>query len=194
MFWKFFKKFLPRGRTGFFLSPVGEISPQKKKRCCIMWLFLRVQQNLNHMGCSDAIHGWMTGRMDGTDGWKASRETTTMSFTICNRYWCKTSAAFQFQFQGWKMQPQNSQNIIIRLIIYHVSIWRSEPVLGGCLHRPSHTIRVICKISKRQHQNPEFGHKQGVINQKKPEEKNISIQRGWNPNTKCWVWAFHNEI
>jgi hypothetical protein len=27
----------------------------------------------------DAIHGWMTGRMDG---WKASRKTTTTSFTI----------------------------------------------------------------------------------------------------------------
>jgi hypothetical protein len=29
----------------------------------------------------DAIHGWMTGRMDG---WKASRKMTTTSFTICN--------------------------------------------------------------------------------------------------------------
>jgi len=42
-----------------------------------MWLFLCVQQNLNHMGCSDAIHGWMTGRMDGwmddgTDRWMES--------------------------------------------------------------------------------------------------------------------------
>jgi hypothetical protein len=29
----------------------------------------------------DAIHGWMTGQMDG---WKASRKTTMTSFTICN--------------------------------------------------------------------------------------------------------------
>jgi hypothetical protein len=29
----------------------------------------------------DAIHGWMMGWMDG---WKASRKTTTRSFTICN--------------------------------------------------------------------------------------------------------------
>jgi hypothetical protein len=28
-------------------------------------MFLHVHQNLNHMGCSDAIHGWMTGQMDG---------------------------------------------------------------------------------------------------------------------------------
>ncbi len=62
-----FFKFLPRGRTGFFL-------------------FLRVQQNLNHMGCSDAIHGWMTGRMDdGTDGWIESFISSTTSFNICKR-------------------------------------------------------------------------------------------------------------
>jgi hypothetical protein len=24
-------------------------------------VILRVQQNFNHMGCSDAIHGWMDG-------------------------------------------------------------------------------------------------------------------------------------
>jgi hypothetical protein len=29
----------------------------------------------------DAIHVWMTRRMDG---WKASRKTTMTSFTICN--------------------------------------------------------------------------------------------------------------
>jgi hypothetical protein len=37
----------------------------------------------------DAIHGWMTGQMDGwMDGSheKASRKTTTMSFTICNSF------------------------------------------------------------------------------------------------------------
>jgi hypothetical protein len=40
-----------------------------------MSLFLRAQQNLNHMGYSDVIHGWMTGLMDWTDRWmeKASR-------------------------------------------------------------------------------------------------------------------------
>ncbi len=32
----------------------------------------------------DAIHGWMTGEMDG---WKASRKMTTTSFTICNSVW-----------------------------------------------------------------------------------------------------------
>jgi hypothetical protein len=49
---------------GFFLSLVGEISPKKKKHCCIMWLFLHVQKSLNHMGCSDAIHEWMMGPMN----------------------------------------------------------------------------------------------------------------------------------
>jgi hypothetical protein len=49
-----------------------------------MCVFLHVQHNLNHMGCSDAIHGWMMRRMDRTDGWKASRKMTTTSFTICN--------------------------------------------------------------------------------------------------------------
>jgi hypothetical protein len=33
-----------------------------------MWLFLRIQQNLNHKGYNDAIHGWMTGQMDKMDG------------------------------------------------------------------------------------------------------------------------------
>jgi hypothetical protein len=71
----FFNSFL-KVAVGFFSSPVDEISPKKKKkRCCIMSLFLRAQQNLNHMGYSDVIHGWMTGLMDWTDRWmeKASR-------------------------------------------------------------------------------------------------------------------------
>jgi hypothetical protein len=37
--------------------------------------------------------------------------------------------------------------------------------------------RVICKVRKTQHQNPEFGHTQGEI-RKKPANKYISIQRG----------------
>jgi len=68
---------------GFFCRQLVKFRQTKKKRCYIMWLFLRVQQNLNHMGCSDAIHRWMTG---WTNGWKASRKTTTTSFTICNGY------------------------------------------------------------------------------------------------------------
>jgi hypothetical protein len=40
-----------------------------------MWLFLRGQQNLNHMGCSDVIHGWMESFI-----------LSTTSFTICNNY------------------------------------------------------------------------------------------------------------
>ncbi len=38
-------------------------------------------------------------------------------------------------------------------------------------------IRVIRKERKLQHQNPEFGHKQGE-NKKKPSKKYISIQEG----------------
>jgi hypothetical protein len=37
--------------------------------------------------------------------------------------------------------------------------------------------RVIRKVRKTQHQNPEFGHTQGKI-QKTPAKKYISIQRG----------------
>jgi hypothetical protein len=36
---------------------------------------------------------------------------------------------------------------------------------------------VIRKVRKREHQNPEFGHKQGEI-QNKPAKKYISIQGG----------------
>jgi hypothetical protein len=48
---------------------------------------------------------------------------------------------------------------------------------------PSHTmrsfvdIRVIRKVRKTQHQNPEFGHTQGEI-EKKVAKKYISIQWG----------------
>jgi len=40
--------------------------------------------------------------------------------------------------------------------------------------------RVIHKVRKTQHQNPEFGHTRGEIKKKKkdPAKKNISIQRG----------------
>ncbi len=76
-----FLKFLPRRHTRFFFCHQLVKFRQKKKHFYIIWPFLRVQQNLNHMGCSDAIHGWMTGRMDG---WKASWKTTITSFTICN--------------------------------------------------------------------------------------------------------------
>jgi hypothetical protein len=38
-------------------------------------------------------------------------------------------------------------------------------------------IRVIRKVRKTQHQNPEFGHTQGEI-KKKPAKQYISIQRG----------------
>jgi hypothetical protein len=39
------------------------------------------------------------------------------------------------------------------------------------------TIRVIHKVRKTQHQNPEFGHTQGEIKEK-PAKKYTSIQRG----------------
>jgi hypothetical protein len=39
--------------------------------------------------------------------------------------------------------------------------------------------RVMGKVRKTQHQNPEFGHTQGGI-QKKPAKKYISIQWGMN--------------
>jgi hypothetical protein len=38
--------------------------------------------------------------------------------------------------------------------------------------------RVIRKVGKTQHQNPEFGHTQGEIYKKKPAKKYISIQGG----------------
>jgi hypothetical protein len=41
----------------------------------------------------------------------------------------------------------------------------------------SRDIRVISKVRKTQHQNPEFGHTQGEI-QQKPGKKYISIQQG----------------
>jgi hypothetical protein len=38
--------------------------------------------------------------------------------------------------------------------------------------------KVICKVRKTQHQNPEFGHTEGGEIQKKTAKKYISIQRG----------------
>jgi hypothetical protein len=38
--------------------------------------------------------------------------------------------------------------------------------------------RVIPKVRKTQHQNPEFGHTQGGEIKKNPAKKYISIQRG----------------
>jgi hypothetical protein len=38
-------------------------------------------------------------------------------------------------------------------------------------------IRVIPKVRETQHQNPEFGHTQGEI-QQKPAKKHISMQLG----------------
>jgi len=46
----------------------------------------------------------------------------------------------------------------------------SRPVIAA--------IRVIHKVRKTQHQNPEFGHTQGEIKKKKPAKKYISIQWG----------------
>ncbi len=79
-----------------------------------MWLFLHVQQNFNHMGCSDAIHGWMMGRMDG---WKTSRKTTTMSFTIC-----KTSCLMHKCVCIWRyiLQNYNYKLHFQNLSIYHI--------------------------------------------------------------------------
>jgi hypothetical protein len=54
-------------------------------------------------------------------------------------------------------------------------------------------IRDIRKIRKRQHQNPEFGHKQGEI-RIKPAKKYISIQEGGETektiNCDCFL-KFH---
>jgi hypothetical protein len=48
--------------------------------------------------------------------------------------------------------------------------------------------RVVCKVKKEQHQNPEFGPRLGErLKKKKPAQKYISIQEGglkpqkWNP-------------
>jgi hypothetical protein len=40
------------------------------------------------------------------------------------------------------------------------------------------STRVIRKVRKTQHQNPEFGHTQGEIQKKPAAEKYISIQGG----------------
>jgi hypothetical protein len=37
-------------------------------------------------------------------------------------------------------------------------------------------IRVICKVRKTQHQNPEFGHTQGEI-KKKPAKNTLAFNR-----------------
>jgi hypothetical protein len=60
-------------------------------------------------------------------------------------------------------------------------------------------IRVIRKVRKTQHQNPEFGHTQGEI-KKKPAKKYISIQQGMklrkpsgkrvNPNKLSFIPSF----
>jgi hypothetical protein len=39
-------------------------------------------------------------------------------------------------------------------------------------------IRVIRNVRKTQHQNPEFGHTQGEIQNKPAKKQHISIQRG----------------
>jgi hypothetical protein len=77
----FFNSFL-KVTLGFFVASWRNFAKFFLKHYYIMWLFLCVQQNLNHMGCSDAIHEWMMGRMNG---WKASWKTTTTSFNICNK-------------------------------------------------------------------------------------------------------------
>jgi len=52
--------------------------------------------------------------------------------------------------------------------------------------------RVICKVIKTQHQNPEFGHTLGEIRKKKPAKKYISIQSGMklrNPSILVVNWV-----
>jgi hypothetical protein len=51
------------------------------------------------------------------------------------------------------------------------------------LHNPQDN-RVIRKVRKTRHQNPEFGHTQGEI-KRKPAKKYISIQRG-TENDQFW--------
>jgi hypothetical protein len=45
-------------------------------------------------------------------------------------------------------------------------------------------IRVIRKVRKTQHQNPEFGHTQGGILKKKPEKKYMSIHSMGDRNSE----------
>jgi hypothetical protein len=56
-----------------------------------MWLFLRIRQNLNHMACSDAIHGWMKSFI-----------SSTTSFNICNN-------SLSFQHQGWGLGEKETK-------------------------------------------------------------------------------------
>jgi hypothetical protein len=46
-------------------------------------------------------------------------------------------------------------------------------------------IRVIRKVRKTQHQNPEFGHKPGKIKNKSAKKY---IQGGWNPKNHPFLW------
>jgi hypothetical protein len=71
---------------------------------------------------------------------------------------------------------------------YKVMIWKakyeecSSPELSSW--RPYN--RVIRKVRKTQHQNPEFRHTQGEI-QKRTTKKYISIQQGMNSeNHQFW--------
>ncbi len=38
--------------------------------------------------------------------------------------------------------------------------------------------RVICKVRKTQHQNPEFGHTQGEIQKKNLQKSTLAFQQG----------------
>jgi len=50
------------------------------------------------------------------------------------------------------------------------------------------TIRVIHKVRKTQHQNPEFGHTQGEIKEKPAKKTYTSIQRGIETQENHQVW------
>jgi hypothetical protein len=55
-------------------------------------------------------------------------------------------------------------------------------IIGSSNLLPKYTnlfyIRVIRKVRKTQHQNPEFGHTQGEIQKKNLQKKYISTQGG----------------
>jgi hypothetical protein len=51
-------------------------------------------------------------------------------------------------------------------------------MLKNCTRPRPIYIRVICKVRKTQHQNPEFGHRRDEIKKTRPAKKYIHIQLG----------------
>jgi hypothetical protein len=59
------------------------------------------------------VDGWMDWMDDGTDGWKASRKTTTTSFTILYKYAPFVKENFKhFKKYTYRRDPKNDSLFI----------------------------------------------------------------------------------